>query len=173
MARSLMAMTVFFLHQARIDAKSIASVRRALFALAAISLLLFMVSKTAAAQQLADPTRPALAGNAVAGADGNLEESAGPVLQSILIAPHRHVAIISGQTVALNGKYGKQTLIRMSETEVVLGNGRTLQTLTLFPDFNKKLSHGSNRPHSNSGNSGNSGNDGNDGSRLKSNTMRP
>ena len=171
MARSLMAMTVFFLHQARIDAKWIASVRRSSrLALAAISLLLIMLCNPAAAQQLADPTRPALVSTAVAGADGNVEESTGPVLQSILIAPHRHVAIISGQTVALNGKYGNQTLIRMSETEVVLRNGRTLQTLTLFPDFNKKLSHGSNRPHSNSSNSSN---DGNDGSRIKFNTMRP
>jgi MSHA biogenesis protein MshK len=57
----------------------------------------------------------------------------------VLIAPNRHVAIISGQTVALNGKYGEQTLIKMSETEVVLRNGKELQTLKLFPDFDKKL----------------------------------
>ena len=68
-----------------------------------------------------------------------VENFSGPVLQSILISPKRHLAIISGQTVALYGKYGDQTLIKMSETEVVLRNGKELQTLKLFPDFDKKF----------------------------------
>jgi MSHA biogenesis protein MshK len=87
------------------------------------------------AQSLIDPTRPSTLVGESATNDARL---AGPVLQSILIGPNRHVAVISGQTVALNGKFGEQTLIKMSETEVVLRNGKEFQTLRLFPDFNKK-----------------------------------
>lgn len=88
------------------------------------------------AQTLADPTRPP---NMVMEPSTNAEIFTGPVLQSVLISPNRRVAIISGQTVALNGKYGEQTLIKVTETEVVLSNGKELQTLKLFPDFDKKL----------------------------------
>ncbi len=95
-----------------------------------------MFNLNARAQTLSDPTRPPAI---LLETSANNEVIAGPVLQSILIAPGRHVAIISGQTVTLNGKYGDQTLIKMSETEVVLRNGKELQTLKLFPDFEKKL----------------------------------
>jgi MSHA biogenesis protein MshK len=88
------------------------------------------------AQTLSDPTRPPTVTGEYS---TNAEVFTGPVLQSILIAPKRHLAIISGQTVALNGKYGEQTLVKVSETEVVLRNGKELQTLKLFPDFDKKL----------------------------------
>lgn len=91
----------------------------------------------ALAQNLPDPTRPPAL---LIQASNDLETVAGPVLQAILIAPNRHVAIISGQTVELNGKYGDQTLVRISETEVVLRNGKELLTLKLFPDFEKKSS---------------------------------
>ncbi len=95
-----------------------------------------LLSTSALAQNLLDPTRPP---SVLSEVFVDSEVFTGPVLQSILIAPNRHVAIISGQTVALNGKYGEQTLIKMSETEVVLRNGKELQTLKLFPDFDKKL----------------------------------
>lgn len=91
----------------------------------------------ALAQDLPDPTRPVLM---PVQSNAGQESVAGPVLQSILIAPNRRVAIISGQTVALNGKYGDQTLIKMTETEVVLRSGKELQTLKLFPDVEKKMS---------------------------------
>jgi MSHA biogenesis protein MshK len=107
---------------------------RSQFALAMPALLWAHV---ALAQELPDPTRPVLI---PAQANAGKESVSGPVLQSILIAPNRRVAIISGQTVALNGKYGDQTLIRMTETEVVLRNGKELQTLKLFPDVEKKMS---------------------------------
>ena len=96
----------------------------------------------ALAQTLLDPTRPP---TIMMETSSNSEVSSGPVLQSILIAPNRRVAIISGQTVALNGKYGEQTLIKMSETEVVLRNGKELQILKLFPDFDKKLIRANNK----------------------------
>lgn len=91
----------------------------------------------ASAQSLPDPTRPP---TLLIQPSTDLEAASGPVLQSVMIAPHRQVAIISGQTVELNGKYGDQTLVRISETEVVLRNGKELLTLKLFPDFEKKSS---------------------------------
>lgn len=114
------------------------AVMTALSQLGLVLLLSLMSCRLALAQTLADPTRPSTMQVSPAGA----EAVTGPVLQSILMAPNRHIAIISGQAVALNGKYGDQTLIRMSETEVVLRNGKELQILKLFPDFNKKSSQG-------------------------------
>lgn len=99
--------------------------------------LSLMFCQMTLAQNLPDPTRPPAKMMQTA---ANPAVVSGPVLQSILIAPNRHVAIISGQTVALNGKYGDQTLIKLTETEAVLRNGKELLTLKLFPDFDKKLS---------------------------------
>jgi MSHA biogenesis protein MshK len=117
--------------QSLISGSSQMTIVRAIFVL-----MCTMYSLTVMAQTLADPTRPPAT---VSDASTNAEILAGPVLQSILIAPNRRLAIINGQTVALNGKYGEQTLIKMTETEVVLRNGKEFQTLKLFPDFNKKL----------------------------------
>jgi MSHA biogenesis protein MshK len=108
-----------------------------------------LLSQPLMAENLPDPTRPP---TMLMTTSVGAESSSGPILQSILIGSHRHVAIISGQSVALNEKYGDQILIRMSETEVVLRNGSQLQTLKLFPDFEKKRSH--------------------DGASLKTNTTR-
>lgn len=112
-----------------------------------------------AADALRDPTRPANLlskdGKGNGGEGSNGEESL--VLQSILIAPKRQVAIINGQAVARDGKIGAYTLAQLSETEVVLRrtginkkqtassvpdadrtDGKQRITLKLFPDFEKK-----------------------------------
>ena len=99
-----------------------------------------MFAQIALAQNLPDPTRPP---TVMMASSVNSEALAGPVLQSILIGPNRHVAIIGGQTVAINGKYGDHTLIKLTETEAVLrsdSKGKELLTLKLFPDLDKKLS---------------------------------
>ena len=105
-----------------------------------MALAMSILTDVAMAQSLADPTRPPQLVMPESAAEQTL---AGPVLQSILIAPQRRVAIISGQTVELNGKYGELTLIRMSETEVVLRNPQNpkeTQTLKLFPGVDKRMS---------------------------------
>ncbi len=111
--------------------RSTMTIVRSMFALGCATL-----NSGVLAQTLSDPTRPP---TVTIESSGNAENFAGPVLQSVLISPKRHLAIISGQTVALNDKYGDQTLIKVSETEVVLRNGKELQTLKLFPDLDKKL----------------------------------
>jgi MSHA biogenesis protein MshK len=94
-----------------------------------------LVIAPALAQQLQDPTRPPSAIGQEAGAIAE-----GPVLQSVLIAPDRKVAIISGQSVKLGGQFNGAKLISISETQVVLRNGTELQTLKLFPDIDKHRS---------------------------------
>jgi MSHA biogenesis protein MshK len=104
------------------------------FAIVVVSLLLPQVGY---AQSITDPTRPPQ----VASVAGQAEAvESGPNLQSILIGPHRRLAIINGETVALHGKWGDQTLISISETQVVLLKGKELQTLKLFPDVDKRPS---------------------------------
>jgi MSHA biogenesis protein MshK len=89
----------------------------------------------ALAQQLPDPTRPPT----VIG-QGEEVVSVGPVLQSVLIAPDRKMAIISGQTVRLGEQFNGAKLVSVSETQVVLRNGSEQQTLKLFPDIDKHRS---------------------------------
>jgi MSHA biogenesis protein MshK len=84
-------------------------------------------------QTMMDPTRPPAEfdrGAAVA--------NTGPVLQSVLIASGRSEAIISGQTVRLGEKFGDAQVIKITDTEVVLRNGKDLQTLRLFPSIEKR-----------------------------------
>lgn len=92
----------------------------------------WMLSSLALAQ--ADPTRPP---DSIGVARGELTASpaAGPVLQSVLISPARKMAIISGQTVRLNGKFGDARLVHIGEAEVILRSGKAEQTLKLFPDM--------------------------------------
>lgn len=91
-------------------------------------------SAFAQSQDLRDPTRPP---HLVA--NGAVEVIDQPVLQSILIGPDRKFAIINGKTVKLNGKYGDQLLVKLTESEAVLKRGKELQTLKLFPNIDKKI----------------------------------
>ncbi|MFZ6673605.1 MSHA biogenesis protein MshK [Undibacterium sp. Xuan67W] len=101
-----------------------------------------------AAQSIPDPTRPPDT-LLLPATTGSNEIAAGPVLQSVLISPSRRLAIISGKTLGLNDKFNEQTVIKINETEVVLRNGKELQTLKLFPDFEKKPTRASNTPPAN------------------------
>lgn len=94
----------------------------------------WMLTSMALAQTSPDPTRPP---DSISAARGEVVASpaAGPVLQSVLISPGRKMAIISGQTVKLNGKFGDSRLVHIGEAEVILRNGKTEQTLKLFPDM--------------------------------------
>nr|WP_315466763.1 MSHA biogenesis protein MshK [uncultured Undibacterium sp.] len=102
--------------------------------------LLFVLPLPVFAQNLPDPTRPPVS---LLQSDAGAVVPSGPILQSILISPQRKIAIIDGQTVKLNGKVGNQTLVNISETEVVLKSGKQLQTLSLHPDLIKKKNRAS------------------------------
>ena len=104
----------------------------------AVSLLVAaLVSAAALAAPFADPTRPPSVGaDAAAGPGG--QAVSGPRLESVLIAPNRRVAVISGRPVMVGGKVGEARVVRISETEVVLQNGEQRETLKLFPEVEKK-----------------------------------
>jgi MSHA biogenesis protein MshK len=86
----------------------------------------------AAGQNMSDPTRPPASFGS--GQEPGFQPTAsGPVLQSVLIAPGRKVAIISGQTVSLGEKFGDARLIKITESEVTLSGSNGMQTLKLFP----------------------------------------
>lgn len=105
-----------------------------------------LLSATAAAQQLADPTMPPPESRLSApGAQDESATAAGPRLQSVLIgARGREVAVIDGQTLRKGEKFHGAVLVEVSKNRVVLQNGRDKQILTLFPDAGadaKKSAH--------------------------------
>lgn len=102
-----------------------------------VSVVNLMLQMSVYAQDLADPTRPPAS---ILQTGSGVQLPADPVLQSVLIAPDRKLAIIDGQTIKLNAKFGNQTLVKITETSVVLKRGKKMQTLNLHPDFSKKLS---------------------------------
>lgn len=87
-----------------------------------------------ATENLSDPTRPAVGAGAPPAAMANT----GPILQSVLIAAGSRSAIISGQTVRVGDKLGEARVIKIAENEVVLRNGKDLQTLKLFQGIEKQ-----------------------------------
>lgn len=112
-----------------------------------LGLLLWSLACTATghAETLPDPTRPPdLLG---AGRNDDAAAASGPVLQSVLIAPGRREAIISGKTVRPGDKFGDARVVRIVESEVVLRNGKSLLTLKIFPGIEKRLSSGGNAGH--------------------------
>lgn len=102
----------------------------------ACALVVALMAQTVCAENLPDPTRPPFGMQEITAI-----APSGPMLQSVLISPGRKAAIISGETVLLGGKYGSARLVKISEGEVVLNNGGSLQTLKLFPAVYKKVAH--------------------------------
>lgn len=100
------------------------------------ALIAAVASAATQAAPFADPTRPPNAASETAA--GPAAAVAGPRLESVLIAPNRRIAVISGRAVPLGGKYGEARVVRISESEVVLQNGDQRETLKLFPDVEKK-----------------------------------
>lgn len=97
-------------------------------------LLCAMTAGAAVAQGLSDPTRPpgGMADSTEAVSAG------GPVLQSVMLSPSRKVAVISGEMVALGGRYGSSRLVRLTESEAVLRNGADMTVLRLHPLVDKR-----------------------------------
>lgn len=97
-------------------------------------LLAAMTASAVCAQGMSDPTRPP---------SGMAESNeavifSGPVLQSVMLSPTRKVAVISGELVALGGRYGAARLVRLTESEAVLKNGADVTVLRLYPLVEKR-----------------------------------
>lgn len=97
-----------------------------------------LIASTVMAQTTPDPTRPPDSIGISTGHGEAIPAASGPVLQSVIISEHSKIAIISGKTVKLHQKFGEFRLVKVSETEVILQNGKEQQVLKLFPDIQKK-----------------------------------
>jgi len=99
--------------------------------------MLLAGAQAAAQQGLLDPTRPP---TVAPSPQATAERAAppGPLLQSVLLAPGRKIAVINGEPIALGEKLGEATLVRITETEVVLKHGREMRVLKLYPSVEKR-----------------------------------
>jgi MSHA biogenesis protein MshK len=97
-------------------------------------LLALLVAAPAAAAPFADPTRPPGAAEEV-GAEG---QPAGPRLESVLISPHRTLAVISGKEVRVGERFGEGRVVRITPTEVAIRRGGETEVLRLFPSYSKR-----------------------------------
>jgi MSHA biogenesis protein MshK len=88
-----------------------------------------LLASIAHAAPFADPTQPPVVSDAAGVASG------GTRIESILIAPDRRVAVISGQQVTIGSRIGSGTVVRITETEVVVQGAEGEQTLRLFPEL--------------------------------------
>jgi len=93
------------------------------------------------AEQLADPTRPPMAAALpVATGDVQPQVDVGPVLQSVTMSKRRRHATINGQEVAVGGKFGEATLVKLSDSQATLRNpDGTLETVHMYPQVEKKM----------------------------------
>ena len=83
---------------------------------------------------LPDPTRPSSAlGDG--GDDGVATGVHGLVLQSVLIAPQRRLAVINGKTLAVGERIGEATVVAIRPQDVVLKRPSGEFTLRLVPRF--------------------------------------
>jgi MSHA biogenesis protein MshK len=102
----------------------------------AMTILLYVANSFA--DTLKDPTQPPALLNSESSVES--ETPTGPVLQSIMIGPQTHAAIINGEKVSLGQKYQTATLIKLNEHEAVLRYpDMTTQTLTMDFAMRKKL----------------------------------
>jgi MSHA biogenesis protein MshK len=83
----------------------------------------------------ADPTRPPSVSNTVGPA-----ATAGPRLESVLIAPDRKIALINGRQYAVGAAFADGRVVRITETEVVIRRGGRDEVLKLFPQGGKRPS---------------------------------
>ena len=88
------------------------------------------MAASAQAAPFADPTRPPSASEPGAGV-----RDEGPRLESVLIAPDRRIAVISGQQVVVGTKAAGGEVVKISESEVVIRGPDGLHTLRLIPEM--------------------------------------
>lgn len=100
-------------------------------------ILLCCVAATCAAQAapFADPTRPPRAPETDRAA-----AAGGPRLESVLIAPDRRVAVISGQQVTVGSRFGDAEVVRITESEVLIRGPAGVESLKLLPRDDKRPS---------------------------------
>lgn len=108
---------------------------RCLAAWGCLACVIGVAAHAASPENLPDPTRPPAS---LDSPDVAPVVASGPVLQSVLIAPGRKVAVISGQSVQVGDRVGDARVARIAEGEAVLVRDGKSQTLKLFPGLEKR-----------------------------------
>jgi MSHA biogenesis protein MshK len=92
---------------------------------------------------LPDPTRPS---SALGGGDGVATGVHGLVLQSVLIAPQRRLAVINGRTLAVGERIGDVTVAAIQPHEVVMKRASGEFTLRLVPRYVSRSTNATPKP---------------------------
>lgn len=109
-----------------------------LLSLTAMSCAMSLVAASVVAEQLEDPTRPAILSLPVLSGAGDSAPPA-PVaqgLQSVIISHKRVAAIINGVEVEQGHKYGDAVLTEVNETCIVLMGPQGRRVMHMFPTVN-------------------------------------
>ena len=103
----------------------------------ALTALLGMLLAASAANgaPFADPMRPPTVMDHVPSSTGSSTE--GPRLESVLIAPDRRIAVVNGQQVVVGAKIAGGEVVRITESEVVIRDAGSEQTLKLMPGLER------------------------------------
>lgn len=100
-----------------------------------LAICLVCVSKLAVGEVLSDPTRPPeIFINSSAGV-----VMAPPLVQSVFISPSHRSATIAGEVVMLGGTFRGAKLVNITESEIWLKTGESVQVLKLVPAVEKNV----------------------------------
>ncbi len=94
-------------------------------------------ASTADAAGTADPTRPP-EGLMAAGAGPAVAQTGRLVLQSVLVAPDRQIAVVSGVPLAIGDEVQGHRLLRVTDTTAVLQGPAGRVSLKLYPDAERR-----------------------------------
>ena len=89
-----------------------------------------------------DPTRPP---GPAAGVPGGEKSAQGRMLQSVLIAPGRSLAMIDGELVRVGSRLGDAEVVKIDESGVILRSSGRMETLKLLPVAKRVASPASRR----------------------------
>ena len=102
------------------------------------TLLAFLLAASSVnAAPFADPFRPPREIEPPA-ASASATALGGPRLESVLIAPDRRIAVINGEQYTEGAAFGEGRVVRITESEVIIGRAGREESLTLFPRSGKR-----------------------------------
>jgi hypothetical protein len=103
----------------------------------ATPLALLLAASSVNAAPFADPFRPPRDIEPPT-ASASATPTGGPRLESVLIAPDRRIAVINGEQYTEGAAFGEGRVLRITESEVIIGRAGREESLTLFPPTGKR-----------------------------------
>lgn len=99
--------------------------------------LALAASLQAHAQAMSDPMRPPR--EILGGGEAPDTAASTSPAQVVIISSDRRQATINGRTVALGGRYGDATLVRISDAEIVLQKPDSTEVIRLYSSVNRRM----------------------------------